>query len=72
MVNTKALMQAVKRSGLKISGIADKMGMSRASLYRKTHNVTDFTVSETEMFCRVVGVTTKAEKAEIFLPDRVT
>lgn len=68
MVNTEALKNAVSKSGLKMSAIAKKMGIDRATLYRKSRNVTDFSVSEIETFCRVVGVTTKAEKAEIFLP----
>lgn len=66
MVDTKIFLEVVKDNGLTLKGIAKKMGMSYNSLYRKTRNVYPFRVSEVEMLCRIVGITTKAERERIF------
>ena len=66
MVDTKVFLDVVKDNGMTLRGVAKKMGMSYASLYRKTRNVTPFRISEVEMICRIVGISTKAEKERIF------
>jgi predicted transcriptional regulator len=68
MVNTEAFMDAVKESGMTFSEVAKKMGFSYRSLYRKARNKTIFRISEVEMFCKIVKVTTKSGKELIFLP----
>lgn len=66
MVDTKVFLDVVKDNGMTLSGVAKKMGMSYVSLYRKTRNVTPFRISEIEMVCRIVGISTKAERERIF------
>ena len=68
MVVTDALLEAVKENGMTLNGVAKKMGMSYMSLYRKARNVTPFRISEVEMFCKVLGLSTKAKREKIFLP----
>lgn len=68
MVNTEAFMDAVKESGMTFSEVAKKMGFSYRSLYRKARNKTIFRISEVEMFCKIVGLSTKAKRETIFLP----
>ncbi len=68
MVVTDALLEAVNENGMTLKGVAKKMGISYMSLYRKARNVTPFRISEVEMFCKVVGVSTKARREKIFLP----
>ena len=68
MVDTKALFEAVKDSGMTLGGVAKKMGFSSRSLSRKARNETVFRISEIEMFCKIVGLSTKAERQRIFLP----
>lgn len=70
MVNTKILLEVVKDNGLTLKGVAKKLGISYMSLYRKTRNVSPFRVSEVEMMCRIVGISTKAEKDRIFFADK--
>ena len=69
MVNTIALQESCNRRGKKRGYVAKEMGISRASLWRKSRNMTDFTIGERELFCKVVGITTKAEKNAIFFAD---
>lgn len=66
MVETTALLNYVKDSGMTMQGIAKKMGISYRSFYRKTRNAAPFRTCEIEMFCKIVGLTTKAEKERIF------
>jgi molybdenum-dependent DNA-binding transcriptional regulator ModE len=68
MVDTNAFLEAVKESGLTLEGVARKMGFSYRSLYRKARNETVFRISEVEMFCKIVGLSTKAKRERIFLP----
>ena len=66
MVNTTELKNFVKESGMTMQGIARKMGVSSRSLHRKVRNEAPFRTCEIEAFCRIIGVTTKAEKERIF------
>ncbi len=68
MVATDALLEAVKENGMTLNGVAKKIGMSYMSLYRKARNVSPFRLSEVEMVCKVLGLSTKAKREKIFLP----
>lgn len=68
MVATDALLEIVKENGMTLNGVAKKMGMSYMSLYRKARNVSPFRISEVEMLCKVLGLSTKAKREKIFLP----
>lgn len=69
MVNTSVLLEMVKDNGLTLKGVAKKMGISYMSLHRKAKNVSPFRVSEVEMLCRIVGISTKAERDRIFFAN---
>lgn len=66
MTNTEELSRAIHRSGIKFRYIAWTMGISCISLRLKLHNVTPFRVSEIEMLCAIVGITTRADKERLF------
>ena len=66
MVNTEAFLEAVEKNGMTLKGIAKRMGFSYNSLYRKAYNKTIFRISEVEMFCKIAGVSTKADRERIF------
>lgn len=68
MVDTNAFLDAVKEKGMTMRGVAKNMGISYMSLYRKSRNATPIRRSEVEMFCKIVGVSTKAKRERIFLP----
>lgn len=72
MVDTNAMLDAVKGCGMTMKGVAKKMGISYNSLYRKARNKTPIRISEVEMFCKIVGVSTKTKKDGIFLPSEST
>lgn len=66
MVDSRAFIKAVERSGMTMHCIAETMGIPFISLECKSRNVTEFLASEIESFCLVVGVTTRMEKERIF------
>ena len=68
MVDTQRFMEAVDKSGLKMRYIADELGMTYTSLYRKSRNMARFRKTEVEAFCKVVGLKTKADRDVIFVP----
>ena len=68
MVDTSAFLEAIEEKGMTMKGVARNMGISYMSLYRKSRNATPIRLSEVEMFCKIVGVSTKAKREKIFLP----
>lgn len=66
MVDSKAFIKAVERSGMTMHKIAEIMGVPFILLEYKSRNMAEFLASEIESFCNVVGVTTRVEKERIF------
>ena len=66
MTNTELLKQVIDESGLKLSSLAEKIGISRDALYRKINNKTAFNQYEIDDLCRVLGITSLKKKDEIF------
>ena len=71
MVNTELLGKKVADSGLKLSFIAEKMGISRLTLYRKLRSQRVFTVDEVNDLCGILAITDLGEKERIFFAREV-
>ena len=67
MINSEMLQQEIKESGLKLSFIAEKSGMSLMSLNRKISGETDFKVSEIIKISEILRLSDEL-KVQIFLP----
>lgn len=71
MTDTKLLLAKIKASGLKIGFIADKMGLSRATLSYKINNHSDFKAVEIAILRNILGLS-QDEQDEIFFGDVLT
>lgn len=56
MINKSALKRKISKSGLKISFIAQELGISRAGLYKKMNNQSEFKLSEVEKISNVLNL----------------
>lgn len=70
MTNTNMLSNKVKESGLKLTFIAKKLGITREGLYRKMRNETEFKASEIICLQTILRLTNK-ERDEIFFATKV-
>lgn len=66
MTNKELLKQKIDESGLKVSFIADFVGISRQLLWKKVNNKTPFNQFEIEKMCSVLKITKLSEKEAIF------
>lgn len=71
MTNTELLQEKISESGLKISYIADFVGISRQLLWKKVKNKTPFNQYEIEKMCNVLKITRLKEKESIFFAHNV-
>lgn len=67
MINSEMLQREIKESGLKLSFIAEKSGMSLMSLNRKINGETEFKVSEIIKISEILRLSDEL-KVQIFLP----
>lgn len=65
MVDVKTLRNRIDMSGIKITHVAKKSGMLRATLYRKLQGKSEFTATEILAISDVLGFTAK-ERENIF------
>ena len=70
MTDTEKLNDAILESGIKISAIANKLGISREGFYKKLNNETEFKASEISAMQRILGLTNK-KRDEIFFASKV-
>lgn len=66
MVNTQYLEEAIRTSGKRKGYLADKMGCSIQSFRLKSQNKYDFKLSEVDVLCDELGITSLKEKEKIF------
>lgn len=66
MTNTFLLKAAISNSGLKLSYIAEKLGISTAGLRNKINNKTEFTASEITGLSALLNLNS-AMRDQIFL-----
>lgn len=71
MTNTEKLRSHVKKSGLKLSYIAKTIGLTRAALYNKITNRSEFKASEIDELCRILNITSYKERESIFFAEKV-
>ena len=56
MTDTKSLREWIKKSGYKLSFLANEMGLSRAGLQNKIDNKREFKISEVKKLCEVLDI----------------
>lgn len=66
MTNTSLLAEYIKKSGLKKGYIAERMGISRQTLSKKTNGLVDFTQHEMAALCEVLGIKDRETREAIF------
>lgn len=66
MTNTEKLNQLIEASGLKKSYIAKAIGKTVSTLSRKINNKQDFTATEIDALCDLLGIEDLEEKENIF------
>lgn len=71
MTNTELLKKKIKDSGLKVAYIAESIKLSRAGLYKKINNDSQFNQYEIEGLCKLLDVKSLSEKELIFFGSSV-
>lgn len=66
MTNTKLLKRIIEESGLKVSFIADFVGISRQALWNKVNNASQFNQYEIDKMCDILRITSLKTKEAIF------
>lgn len=67
MTNTKLLREKIEASGLKLSYIADQLGISGKALSMKIENRTEFKPSEIVKLSKLLRIKSAEERTQIFL-----
>ncbi len=71
MTNTDLLNDKIKEKGLKIGFIIKKLNLSYGWFSKKLNNEKDFTATEMQILCEVLGITDLEEKDRIFFAKNV-
>ena len=66
MTNVELLKEKVRMSGMTHTFIADRLGISRGSWYRKLNGKSQFTAMQIQILCGLLHVTSLREKEDIF------
>ena len=66
MTNTELLEDKIKKSGLKITYLAHKVGLSYAGFRNCVTNKADFKAVHIDVLCEDLGITDLQEKEDIF------
>ena len=66
MTNTELLEDKIKKSGKKISHLAEKCSLSYAGFRNCVTNKAEFKVSHVEILCRELEITSLKERQAIF------
>ena len=66
MTNTKLLTEKIERSGLRKGFIAEKMGITRQTLWAKVRGDIPFNQFEIASLCEILGIKNTKEKEAIF------
>lgn len=66
MTNTEMLKDVIDKSGLKVSFIAEYVGISRQSLWNKINNLSPFNQYEIDKMCDILKITSLKQKEAIF------
>jgi hypothetical protein len=66
MTDTERLKLWIDKSGYKRSFIAAHLGMVVPTLQRKIENASEFTISEVDSLCKLLGINDLEEKERVF------
>ena len=66
MTNVELLKEKVRMSGMTHTFIADRLGISRGSWYRKLNGESQFTAIQIQVLCNLLHITSLREKEDIF------
>ena len=69
MFDYEAFLSYVEKRGIKIKAVAEALGISRTTLYRKATGLSDFTRAEIQKCCDFFG---EKEMNNIFFASKVT
>ena len=72
MVDSVLLNERIEQSGLKVSYIADTLGISRNGFDKKRKNKTPFRKSEIYVICDLLKITDSEDKMRIFFANEVS
>lgn len=70
MVNYPALTKAIEDSGLKMSAVADRLGVTPQGLKNKLNGTTEFKISEVQELCDLLRFT-RHQRQQIFFAPKV-
>lgn len=70
MTDFEMLKDKIRKSGMKMTAIAEKAGISRETLYNRFKGIGDFTASEMMAISEVLSLTNK-ERDAIFFAQKV-
>lgn len=71
MTDSALLRKRIDDNGYKLSYVAKAIGLkSRAGLMKKVNNESEFTVSEAERLCELLGIDTWDEMKAIFFKSK--
>lgn len=70
MINRELLEECIKKSGMKVSFIAESIGISKAGLYNKISGKSEFKVSEFLSMQKILSLDDETAR-DIFLPKDV-
>ena len=65
MVKLESLKSRIDESGMTLTAIAQRLGMTRATLYKKINGTSEFKVSEIVLLCKAMHLTDR-ERDSIF------
>jgi len=71
MTDTNLLQKYIDKSGLKLSFIAKRIGLSTYGFARKRDNRSEFLPSEIDALCRVLHIDTLEERFAVFFANTV-
>lgn len=72
MTNTELLEQLIRESGLKMSYIAERLGISRQALHKKIKGIVHFNAPEIKIMCELLGLKTWAQIKAVFFAAKVS
>lgn len=66
MTDTKLLREAIDKSGMSITFIANEIGISREAFYKKISNITEFKASEIMKLSKILSLSNKSRDGIFF------
>lgn len=71
MVNTDKLMKMIDDKGIKLTHIAEVLGVTEKTLYNKINNVSQFTAREIGIMCDILNIRNYKTLDDIFFKYKV-